>query len=619
MIKNEILTSHSIDNKLITLFKNSDETNEIDNSITVESGTECIYNLENVINKKSCIVNGLIGKIDPIKFELFIKKFGPVDSVKSTTAGNEYNGNSYNSFLVTFKEEVGALAAMNSSNQHFNGSLLKFIPYRAGDMDSERQSRFVLLQNLPVVSELQLKIRFENEGIVAARLDTARKSVGYLLLSQKMTAQRILKNAKLDYMIGSERFVVKALDITCISRILDETSKRRIFRELEIAMCDTSDKAEIDRCKKLAWLTPLQSPVIDRKRKIAMPNSASMPAKRLHELDDTKRKLIAEPVPNLLESLLTGIQKETDENTKSNRQKKITKFQRSDTYKYWDSHCNTKNNSSEPDPTLRYSSETQFCRKMFEWENYITDWVSSHRIQSIQNASITPDNGDDPFDGENLDDDDPFNPSQRLPSPIESEPFADEIKPVGDETIPTLKEEKGQDYTRQESALNLLSTPSTTNSNQLMPSRKGKRRQQIAHSTTEAAPNNVSMASQPIHSESKGGLAGLLAGLDRSTIDQLKRKTVPLEDIQEDPKTSLIQNPPIELRQMLRHLRIDKSDLKTLLDIPLAIISAQNVIGLVELKNSSISHMNKQDAAKFVDLLKKYLTPPGKLNDVIND
>ena len=35
---------------------------------------------------------------------------------------------------------------------------------------------------------------------------------------------------------------------------------------------------------------------------------------------------------------------------------------------------------------------------------------------------------------------------------------------------------------------------------------------------------------------------------------------------------------------MLRALRIDKTDLKTLLDIPLAILSAQNVISLVELR-----------------------------------
>ena len=62
---------------------------------------------------------------------------------------------------------------------------------------------------------------------------------------------------------------------------------------------------------------------------------------------------------------------------------------------------------------------------------------------------------------------------------------------------------------------------------------------------------------------------------------------------------------------MLRALRMDKNDLKTLLDIPLQIISTQNVIGLVEMKNSCTAHVSKDDPQKLVDLLKKYLTPPG--------
>ena len=39
----------------------------------------------------------------------------------------------------------------------------------------------------------------------------------------------------------------------------------------------------------------------------------------------------------------------------------------------------------------------------------------------------------------------------------------------------------------------------------------------------------------------------------------------------------------------------------------------QNVIGLVQLRNQSTSHAGTKDAQKLVDLLKKYLTPPGEI------
>ena len=65
--------------------------------------------------------------------------------------------------------------------------------------------------------------------------------------------------------------------------------------------------------------------------------------------------------------------------------------------------------------------------------------------------------------------------------------------------------------------------------------------------------------------------------------------------IEIDPKVSIVKNPPIELRKLLRKLRIDKEDLKTLLDIPLKIISDQNVLALVQHRNQSQEHVDHKD------------------------
>ena len=70
----------------------------------------------------------------------------------------------------------------------------------------------------------------------------------------------------------------------------------------------------------------------------------------------------------------------------------------------------------------------------------------------------------------------------------------------------------------------------------------------------------------------------------------------------------------MELRKMLRKLKIDKEDLKTLLDIPLPIISEQNVLALIKQKklDTNLDHVDQKDPAKLINLLKMYLTPPNE-------
>ena len=62
-----------------------------------------------------------------------------------------------------------------------------------------------------------------------------------------------------------------------------------------------------------------------------------------------------------------------------------------------------------------------------------------------------------------------------------------------------------------------------------------------------------------------------------------------------DPKISIIKNPPLELRKMLRKIRFDMNDLKTLLDIPLTIMSEQNILALVAQNNDSTDHVDPKD------------------------
>ena len=46
---------------------------------------------------------------------------------------------------------------------------------------------------------------------------------------------------------------------------------------------------------------------------------------------------------------------------------------------------------------------------------------------------------------------------------------------------------------------------------------------------------------------------------------------------------------------MLRKIRFDMNDLKTLLDIPLTIMSEQNILALVAQNNESTDHVDPKD------------------------
>ena len=73
-----------------------------------------------------------------------------------------------------------------------------------------------------------------------------------------------------------------------------------------------------------------------------------------------------------------------------------------------------------------------------------------------------------------------------------------------------------------------------------------------------------------------------------------------------DPKISIVKNPPLELRKMLRKIRFDMNDLKTLLDIPLAIMSEQNILALVAQNNENTDHVDPKDPGKGLKRSKPY-------------
>merc|ERR1739838_141024 len=150
-------------------------------------------------------------------------------------------------------------------------------------------------------------------------------------------------------------------------------------------------------------------------------------------------------------------------------------------------------------------------------------------------------------------------------------------------------------------------------SNKLMPSRRRRQQQESQQPSGEPLWKEASQVES--QSPQKNSLASILGALDRNALEKLKNKPTEDDEVIEDPKQSILANPPLELRTILRTLKIDKNDLQTLLDIPLAIMSAQNVISLVELRNDgSTHHLSKNDPNKLISLLKKYLTPPDEID-----
>ena len=606
LISNGILTSHPIEANLLELFKK-----ETLPAVKTEKRESCIYNLENVVCVRSVIAHGLIGKIDTSDFERHAAQFGEIESIKQASTSSEWNGNSYNSFLIQYKSEKSAIQALNNMNHFYASAEYKFIPYRQGDMESERQSRFVLLQNLPDISELQLKMRFENDGVVAARLIEGNPKVGYLLLTKKQSAQRFHKNGSIEYHPG-KNCPVNTLDVTQIVKVLDEEARRKIFTELEIGHIDISNDAMILKNQQLKWYVPvLNQTNQDRKRKF--PTFQDRDPLRLDEIG---RKPKTAPKPaniNPLANIMSSMDVEKDEKTVKARLDQIEQFQREKSYEYFKMHCENQDDPKfkQPDHNARYVRETHFQRKKFEWSNAISEWAENHRNQNTRRTPPPDEDGlyDDlePM----MDDDDPFNPSHNIP-PEPEEPYS---APMDNSLPPPEPGPVTGVFTKTVNETPSMETPSNPNTNLLMPTRRKRRGQ----NSVAATPSNQSpVKSLPVTGVSSsssggggGGLKSILGGLDKDLLERLKNKNEPEPEIEFDPKQSILSNPPQELRSVLRLLRLDVNDLKTLLDIPLPIISSQNVISLIELKHSSLNHVDRKDTIKLVDLLKKYLTPPG--------
>lgn len=602
LISNGILTSHSIEANLLELFKK-----ETIPAVKTEKRESCIYNLEHVVCVRSVIAHGLIGKIDTSEFERHAAQFGEIESIKQASTSSEWNGNSYNSFLIQYKSEESAIQALNKMNHFYASDEYKFIPYRNGDMESERQSRFVLLQNLPDISEHQLKMRFENDGVVAARLIEGNPKVGYLLLTKKQSAQRFHKNGTIEYHPG-KNFPVNTLDVTQIVKVLDEEARRKIFTELEIGQIDISNDTMILKNQQLKWYAPvLNQTNQDRKRKF--PTFQDRDPLRLDEIGRKPKTALKPANINPLANIMSSMDVEKDEKTVLARKDQIDQFKRESSYAHFIKHCENQNDPKfkEPDHKARYVRETHFQRKKFEWSNAISEWTENHRNQRTQHTPPPDEDGlyDDlePM----MDDDDPFNPSHNI-QPAQEEPYS--VSVIYSSVAPEPGPVTGV-FTKT-----VNETPSTEqsfnpNTNLLMPTRRKRRGQ----TSVAATPSNQSpVKSLPVTGVSNigggGGLKSILGGLDKDLLERLKNKNEPETEIEFDPKQSILSNPPQELRSVLRLLRLDVKDLKTLLDIPLPIISSQNVISLIELKHSSLNHVDRKDTIKLVDLLKKYLTPP---------
>ena len=114
--------------------------------------------------------------------------------------------------------------------------------------------------------------------------------------------------------------------------------------------------------------------------------------------------------------------------------------------------------------------------------------------------------------------------------------------------MPSPKEVTGTSPKATETPDIIQRTP-IKNANQLMPSRRrrGMVKQEVKidliDPTSPEKPlfrGDENSPLKPKNEKKGGGLAGLLAGLDKSTLEQLKRKNAPEEEFQEDPRKSII-------------------------------------------------------------------------------
>ena len=144
LVSSEILTSHELspaEIEQLRLNKEADKPEEAVESNLAES-KKCFYTLWNVVDERSCVISGMVGKPDEQLIREYMKKFGDIEKV---TTRDE------SSFIVTFASPASAIFAMNKPDHLVGGNMVQIVPFRHGDDESDRRHRVVILENLPKI------------------------------------------------------------------------------------------------------------------------------------------------------------------------------------------------------------------------------------------------------------------------------------------------------------------------------------------------------------------------------------------------------------------------------------------------------------------------------------
>ena len=579
-----------------------------------------------MLDDRSCVINGMVGKPEDTVIGSYMQKFGEIELIKSRTPEDA-------SFIVTYKAAPSAVVAMNKSEHVIDGNSVNIVPFRYGDEECDRKLRVVILEGLPKMTEGQLAAKFEDEGVALARVCPTSPNIGYILLTKQNMAQRIVKSSPIaipdTYHDEDDRRPYKVTAFSFAQKLgkLQEGLRISISQELELLRTPATNLGDFYGLKWLkpkppvTKISPEKVTLIDKsveksKRKslsdippridhhrasitprIAQSGKPSTPVKR-------PRKVEPPPIAtsaNLLGNIMGDISVEKDPAVLERRSKKIQEFKSGEQYitflRFADD--TDRNIFRTPDISEKLVKERTFYNRAFEWQHKINEWVSEYK----KSKAATPP-PDEPEEKAPFAEDDPFNPDHDYPDQMDNEPSS----PPG---IPGIEPEEvsatSPSVTTASTAAPLLNAKK---SNLLMPSRSAtrldggrvrKRPQPVTGTSTKDTPtmDGGSTAANTL----KSVLSSLSKdGLLQKTLQQLSSKAVVeppapvvVEEVIEDPKISIVKNPPMELRKLLRKLRIDKDDLKTLLDIPLTIISDQNVLALIQQKNESSDHVDRKD------------------------
>lgn len=655
LVEDGIMTKHSLSEIELGIVKDekekSDREKESDD-LTVDSS--CFYSMSNLACDKSVNIYGFVGEFDTAAISEHMAQFGAVEKV-SRTEEEAFP------VIVKFAESASALAALKKRDQVIKGIKILVIPFRFGDEKCSRVSRTVILENLPAMNESSLYTKFRENGVAMARIWPENPKIAFVIFSTLKIAKSTENMSPISMQpIFHDEEGTKRVDAHLLtSRIFKDqlfTAEQRlsIFEDFELIRIDTTD---INRIQSIPWKEPIKlhsakrppdSSSIPRRAKKPRPPSESLSIETSPIKPPVKRppiapKSIAPPSNdsvNLLATVMTTQIVETNKQLIDARNNKLKVYKSSVEWSYFVANADAKTQADmiPPDPQKKYELNRIFFQRAFEWKHNIDEWVKNDKQRKMRTRTPEPDLNDfeEPMDGpwdpataEPLNDsiesslgppssgilctDEPQNLAEvhefEMMDTIEDDPF---LEPPSIGSSGGWNLGSGSSRSRKNSN---KTKPSPQPVGQFMPQRgrRGKR------GKPDDATPRLNLTSAQLDNVNIGSnLAATLKALgqNRNILDNLRNQPIEEEEPEMNPIASLSANPPQEIRKILRNLKLGKSDLDLLLNIPLKVMTEHNVYALIDEKHHDREHVNKKDPAKLISLIRMYLTPPDDAQDI---